>query len=60
MQKLDDMPKKDMKTILPYKDYNEDDIKLAADLITKMLKWVPSERISCSKALEHDFFKRVA
>ena len=47
VQKLDDMPSMDFKRILPFKDYLENDIADAADLIGKMLKWVPSERIDC-------------
>lgn len=53
---LDDIPARKIADILPYKDYAEQDIKLAADLIGKMLKWIPSERISCEDALKHDFF----
>lgn len=47
------MPSCDFKKILPYKDYLENDINDAADLISKMLKWVPSERIDCKTALKH-------
>jgi hypothetical protein len=32
---------------LPYKDYSEQDIKEAADLIGKMLRWIPKERMTC-------------
>lgn len=53
------MPSCDFKKILPYKDYLENDINDAADLISKMLKWVPSERIDCKTALKHQFFKGV-
>jgi len=45
--------------ILPFKDYIPADIQQASDLISKMLKWVPKERIDCKKALEHPFFKSV-
>jgi len=38
---LDDIPARKISDILPYKDYNSEDIKDAADLISKMLKWVP-------------------
>ena len=54
------MPGTEFKKILPYKDYLEQDIIDAADLISKMLKWVPSERIDCEQALKHNFFKGVA
>ena len=59
VHKLDDMPKRSLATILPYKDYQRRDIEEAADLISKMLCWVPSERISCEDALKHPFFKGV-
>lgn len=59
VQKLDDMPVKEIKEILPYKDYETLDIANAADLIKKMLKWIPADRISCEEALTHDFFKGV-
>ena len=51
MHKLDDIPPKDIAELLPYKDYNKQDIEQAADLISKMLRWVPSERIDCKTAL---------
>jgi len=38
--KIDNIPKKDFNKILP-KDYHRDDVKLAADLLEKMLKWSP-------------------
>lgn len=38
--------------------YEEADIKNAADLINKCLKWVPSERITAAGALNHSFFKK--
>ncbi len=59
VHKLDDMPARPFETILPQKDYSEKDIAQAADLITKMLKWVPKDRISCKDALKHEFFKGI-
>lgn len=56
VHKLDDMPQRPFETILP-RDYSEKERKQAADLISKMLKWVPGERISCKEALKHEFFK---
>ena len=47
VQRLDDMPTMDFKKILPYNDYSKQEIAEAADLISKMLRWVPSDRISC-------------
>lgn len=59
VHKLDDIPKKDFKTILPSeKGYmTELEKKQAADLLEKLLNWVPKERFPCEKALKHDFFK---
>ena len=37
--------------------YTENDLKDAADLIEKCLKWVPRERIAAGDALEHAFCK---
>jgi len=59
VQKLDEMPPQKLTTILPYKDYARKDIEEAADLISKMLQWVPSDRISCEDALRHPFLKGV-
>jgi len=35
------MPKRDFKKILPGSHYSASDISLAAELIEKMLDWVP-------------------
>ena len=58
VHKLDDIPKKDFKTILPQKEYMTDsERRQAADLLEKLLNWEPSKRITCEKALKHEFFK---
>ena len=59
MHRLDDSPQVDLAMILPYKDYKDEDIRDAADLMKKMLQWVPSQRISCQDALKHKFLKQV-
>ena len=59
VHKLDDIPAKEIKDLLPFKDYSKKDVEDAADLISRMLKWVPSERIDCKTALSHKFFKGV-
>ncbi len=53
VHRLDDMPRQDIRKILPHKSYKNEDIALAADLIEKMIDWVPSKRISCEEALRH-------
>jgi serine/threonine protein kinase len=57
VQKLDDMPRRDFKKLLPSSHYTAGDVVNAADLIEKMLDWVPSKRISCEEALKHPFFR---
>ena len=59
MHKLGDSPRCDFRQILPYKDYAKKDIEECADLINKMLQWVPQDRISCEEALKHPLFKGV-
>jgi hypothetical protein len=53
VHRLDDMPRRDIKTILPEGYYDQRDIDLAANLIERMLDWVPSNRITCEEALRH-------
>lgn len=57
VHRLDDIPKKDFKGILPRDSLTERDRILAADLLDKLLKWSPKERLSCDQALKHEFFK---
>jgi len=35
--------------------YSTSDIKQAADLINKCLKWVPEDRVTASQAMHHPF-----
>ena len=57
--KLDNHQPQKLLSLLPCKDYPKKDMEEAADLLAKMVKWVPSERISCQEALKHPFFKGV-
>ena len=59
VHRLDELAPLELKKVLPEKDYDRRDIDAAADLISKMLKWVPAERISCAQALKHRFFDDV-
>lgn len=55
VHKLDDIKKREFKTIIPSK-YNSKDIQNASDLLEKLLDWVPSKRLTCERALKHAFF----
>ena len=57
VHKLDEIPKKDFKQILPKDHMNTKEREQVADLLDKLLKWIPSERIDCENALKHEFFK---
>jgi hypothetical protein len=47
VHKLDDIPKKDFKLILPKEGMTTKEREQAADLLDKLLNWVPCKRISC-------------
>ena len=47
VHKLDDMPKRDFRDILPSKEMSDKERNQAADLLEKLLKWSPNERITC-------------
>jgi hypothetical protein len=57
VQKLDEIPKKDFKQILPKDHMTAKEREQVADLLDKLLKWIPYERIDCENALKHEFFK---
>jgi serine/threonine protein kinase len=57
VHKLDDIKKRDFKAIIPQAAYHKSDILKAADLLEKLLDWVPSKRLTCEQALKHAFFK---
>jgi hypothetical protein len=57
VHKLDEIPKKDFKQILPKDNMTAKEREQVADLLDKLLKWIPSERIDCENALKHEFFK---
>jgi hypothetical protein len=42
VHKIDDIPRRDFRKLIPDKYYKKQDIENAADLIEKMLDWVPS------------------
>lgn len=53
------LPKMDLRILFSKKEYGEEQVELAADLVHKMLKWVPSDRISARDAMEHPFLADV-
>lgn len=57
VHKLDDIKKRDFKTIIPSAAYKPIDVEQASDLLEKLLDWVPRKRYTCEQALKHAFFK---
>ena len=57
VHKLDNIQRRDFAQIIQNEQYSKEDVKNAADLISKMLDWVPKNRISCEKALQHKFLR---
>lgn len=45
----------DLTLLFNSKVYSQADIIQAADLVHRMLRWVPSDRISAQGAMEHPF-----
>jgi len=58
IMRVDDMPKRDLKTIIPKYYFNErkGEAKKMCELIDKMLQWDPNQRCTAEKALQHSFF----
>ena len=50
------LPRLDIRTLFNQRAYSQQDIEEASDLIFRMLKWVPEERISAREAKMHAFF----
>ncbi len=59
LKKGESLPPMSFEDIMPHKIYDKSDSVMAADLITKMLKWVPDDRISAVEALKHPFFSGI-
>lgn len=57
VHKLDEIPKRDFKEILPKDLMSTKELEQAADLLENLLRWDPSQRYSCEQALRHPFFK---
>ena len=51
------MPKLDIAKLINTTKYSQKDAEECADLITKMIRWVPWERVSAMQATEHPFLK---
>ena len=49
------LPKMNLTLLFSKAKYGEEEVKLAADLVNKMLRWVPSDRISAQEAMNHPF-----
>jgi serine/threonine protein kinase len=49
------LPKMDLMLLFNKDKYGADQCKMAADLVHKMLRWVPGDRISAAEAMAHPF-----
>ncbi|MFN9943926.1 MAG: hypothetical protein ACK56I_31085, partial [bacterium] len=49
------LPKMNLTLLFSKAKYGEEEVKLAADLVNKMLRWVPNDRISAQEAINHPF-----
>ena len=49
------MPKLEISKIFKKEYYGAEEVEKAADLVIKMLKWVPSERLSAQECMQHPF-----
>ena len=58
VHRLDDIPKKEFKSILPKDSMSDKERNQAADLLDQLLKWNPKERFTCDQALKHEFFTK--
>jgi len=59
LRKATIVPKLDLTKMIRKDWYGEEEIALAADLVDKMLRWVPSDRISAREALNHPFLSGI-
>jgi len=53
---MGNVPKVDLNFVFRPTGYSESDRRKAADLIGKLVRWVPDDRLSAEEALEHEFF----
>ena len=37
--------------------YGDEQVRMAADLVNRMLRWVPSDRLSAIECMNHPFLK---
>ena len=49
------VPKLDLPKVFKKYWYGDEEVKIAADLVDKMLRWVPAERVSAMDAMNHQF-----
>ena len=57
LRKATIVPKLDLTKVFKREWYGEEEVKLAADLVDKMLKWVPGDRVSAMDGMNHPFLK---
>ena len=55
LKKATMVPKLDLPKVFKKEWYGDEEVKMAADLVDKMLRWVPAERVSAMDAMNHSF-----
>eukprot|EP00347_Sterkiella_histriomuscorum_P004333 403360846 len=58
VQNLQDLPRLDLAKLMNRNVYSEEDINQCVDLVFKMLRWCPSDRITAREALNHPFLQQ--
>ena len=59
MDKLEKRPFKDLLwPLVKSKTYEEKDISQIADMLQRILRWVPADRVSASDLLSHPFYSQ--
>jgi serine/threonine protein kinase len=49
----------DLRLLFNKEKYGEKEVEMAADLVHKMLRWFPGDRISAAEAMSHPFLSDV-
>lgn len=49
------LPRMDLRLLFSKTKYGSEEVEKAADLVHRMLRWVPGDRISAAEAMAHPF-----